>query len=154
MYHYITVPGHPSDKKKFIVHLPNRCTITLQFRGIHPTDIMIYEVQNNGTITLQFRGIHPTEPAVDLGGFNGVPLHYSSGASIRPLPCLQVFLRYHYITVPGHPSDRGGSRFDYHFLYHYITVPGHPSDCCWRRRSNLGTITLQFRGIHPTPFHL
>ncbi len=37
-------------------------------------------------------------------------------------------MSYHYITVPGHPSDLAVTCYTCYMLYHYITVPGHPSD--------------------------
>ncbi len=81
-YHYITVPGHPSD-------------------GISGDPRFKYS-----TITLQFRGIHPTIEEIIKTFLLKVPLHYSSGASIRPNRKEVKKWMYHYITVPGHPSDR------------------------------------------------
>ncbi len=103
-YHYITVPGHPSDDSKRRLWKRERSTITLQFRGIHPTLQIVLGRCNNRTITLQFRGIHPTTAVAAT-----------------------ATLVYHYITVPGHPSDLSTAICP-SSLYHYITVPGHPSD--------------------------
>ena len=79
-YHYITVPGHPSDSNPITGERYLGCTITLQFRGIHPTDFTDTLI-DTCTITLQFRGIHPTKEK--MMNTELVPLHYSSGASIR-----------------------------------------------------------------------
>ncbi len=104
-----------------------------------------------GTITLQFRGIHPTwnrRPCLEW-----VPLHYSSGASIRPV----AWIASMFTDVPLHYSSGASIRHlerlkTEDFKYHYITVPGHPSDSRFGLQTELefGTITLQFRGIHPT----
>ncbi len=104
LYHYITVPGHPSDmelkvtKKREIVplHYSSGASIRL-------IKLILCEKYWR-TITLQFRGIHPTTQGSSVWLL--VPLHYSSGASIR-LFQIDEYGRnmYHYITVPGHPSD-------------------------------------------------
>ena len=101
---------------------------------------------------LQFRGIHPTKYS-RYSRILQVPLHYSSGASIRyggilynSILCT-ITLQFRGI----HPTGPK-CRWILLFVYHYITVPGHPSDgqLFFVIQSLYCTITLQFRGIHPT----
>ncbi len=129
-YHYITVPGHPSDWKE-MKEERLLSTITLQFRGIHPTiskrsvvKIMMYHY-----ITVPG---HPSDKTTDCFRSRHVPLHYSSGASIRPVEMALNKLWMCTITLQFrgiHPTHRCKICFK-NFWYHYITVPGHPSDLC------------------------
>ena len=102
-YHYITVPGHPSDNNPFKTIAAGYHYITVPG---HPSDGTGNRFKNHF----------------------GVPLHYSSGASIRlvygllPMPVGTITLQFRGI----HPTELTGALGD--TRYHYITVPGHPSD--------------------------
>ncbi len=100
-YHYITVPGHPSD-------ICRRCKrygrVPLHYSSGHPSDIEHCIMTNMGYHYITVPG-HPSDCVC--------------GPS--------VIKRYHYITVPGHPSDTEAEKTAIE-KYHYITVPGHPSD--------------------------
>ena len=171
LYHYITVPGHPSDF--FGTNVNSSCTITLQFRGIHPTSDNFITIIRS--VPLHYSSGASIRQKHTINGKNFVPLHYSSGASIRHIgttgagiairtitlqfrgihPTFLYYCsvwenKYHYITVPGHPSDLF-QRWYYEF------VPLHYSSGASIRRPlyvytafEHSTITLQFRGIHPT----
>ncbi len=149
-YHYITVPGHPSDSDVYYVNE----TIMYHYITVpgHPSDEYTGGYRKSGVYHYITVPGHPSDNAIGkLGRPASVPLHYSSGASIRHQErFISRSRRYHYITVPGHPSDLTLSLLSskigtitlqfrgihptcfwfrvYLFLYHYITVPGHPSD--------------------------
>ncbi len=128
MYHYITVPGHPSDYLGMMQQFRLRVPLHYSSGASIRQSKTIYW-RDWCTITLQFRGIHPTSLHVNSANFLIVPLHYSSGASIRQnWSLIRTGRKYHYITVPGHPSDEGANFRGVNLRYHYITVPGHPSD--------------------------
>jgi len=128
-------------------------TITLQFRGIHPTSCgkrhMGEKIQQYHYITVPG---HPSDEEMMIYSYDSVPLHYSSGASIRQKYSIHELE----IKVPLHYSSGASIRRYLGVLwekqYHYITVPGHPSDNADAEDAIFygGTITLQFRGIHPT----
>ncbi len=148
-----------ADRDRYPFHPPIRCHISRYHK----------KCQNQQHfIIVPFR-------VLELSAGEFIPRLFSSGGihpTIWSSCCIDC--RYHYITVPGHPSDRN-SMYNVHFsnctitlqfrgihptmqnfteeesLYHYITVPGHPSDLYGGYAIHgTSTITLQFRGIHPT----
>ena len=124
-----------ADRDRYPFHPPIRCHISRYHK----------KCQNQHFIIVPFR-------VLELSAGEFIPRLFSSGGihpTIWSSCCIDC--RYHYITVPGHPSDRSsgmiqmdwvplhyssGASIRLHFVtnvvtylaYHYITVPGHPSD--------------------------
>ena len=96
------------------------------------------------TITLQFRGIHPTIGLQDLMRAKYHYITVPGHPSDSDVYYVNETIMYHYITVPGHPSDAQSKAVDDLKMYHYITVPGHPSDLQDRWDALLSKVPLHY----------